>query len=206
MTTPSSTRRAPRTPSRDLEATLVAAAEAVLLRDGPDGITVRAVATEAGVSPMGVYNRFGSKQGLVDLLLVRGFDRLREAVADHGEVDAFERLTASGRRYRQFALENPQYYTLMFGSGARKADRSPEVTEHATAAFGELVGHVAYAMATGAIPTGDAFELAQQIWCAVHGAVTLEMSELFKTPDPDATYHRLLDLLARGITQPSRPA
>lgn len=203
---PSDTRRAPRTPSRDLESALLAAAEAVLLRDGPEGITVRAVATEAGVSPMGVYNRFGSKQGLVDLLLIRGFDLLREAIAGGGEIDAVERLNAAGQRYRRFALENPQYYALMFGAGARKADRSSEVTEHAAAAFGELVGHVAYAMATGAVAQGDAFELAQQIWCSVHGAVTLELSELFKTPDPAATYTRLLALLARGITQAPTPS
>src|ERR687893_273816 len=49
-----------RTPSRDLEAALVDAAERVLVRDGLRGLTVRAVATEAGVAPMGVYNRFGS--------------------------------------------------------------------------------------------------------------------------------------------------
>jgi len=199
MTSPSETRRAARTPSRDLEAALVAAAEAVLLRDGPAGITVRSVATEAGVSPMGVYNRFGSKQGLLDLLLIRGFDKLREAVAGRGEIDAFERLGGAGRRYRAFALENPQYYELMFGSGPRKPELSPEVTECAATAFGELVGHVAYAMATGAIAPGDAFDLAQQIWCSVHGAVVLEMSDLFKTPDPAATYERLLQLLARGI-------
>jgi AcrR family transcriptional regulator len=176
----------------------VAAAEAVLLREGPAGITVRAVASEAGVAPMGVYNRFGNKQGLVDLLLIRGFDQLREAVSGRGEIDALERLRGSGERYRRFALDHPQRYDLMFGMGRRWADTAPEVSEHAAAAFGELVGHASYAMATGAVPSGDAFELAQQIWCCVHGAVALEVSGQFKTPDPAATYTRLLALLARG--------
>ena len=192
-------RRSVRTPSRELESALITAAESVLLRDGPTGVTVRAVAAEAGVSPMGVYNRFGNKQGLIDLLLIRGFDLLRRAIADRGEIDALDRLSASGQRYRLFALENPQFYALLFTSGTRKAGMSPEVTEHASAAFGELVGHVAYAMATGGIAQGDAFELAQQIWCCVHGAVVLEMSDLFKTPDPAATYTALLQLIARGI-------
>src|SRR6201987_4474698 len=69
-----------RTPSADVERELLAAAEAVLVRDGPGGLTVRAVAAEAGIAPMGVYNRLGGKDGLVDALLIKGFDRLRAAV------------------------------------------------------------------------------------------------------------------------------
>jgi AcrR family transcriptional regulator len=192
-----------RTPSHELQSVLVKAADAVLLRDGPTGVTVRAVAAEAGVSPMGVYNRFGNKQGLVDLLLIRGFDLLRDAVSDHGgEVDALTRLANAGHGYRSFALDHPQYYALLFASGPRYLEMSPGVSERAAAAFGELVGHVTYAMATGAIAERDAFELAQQIWCCVHGAVSLEMAGQVKTPDPAATYAGLLELLVRGATTP----
>src|SRR5882724_2043572 len=74
-----STRRG-RTPSADVERELLTAAEAVLVRDGPGGLTVRAVAAEAGIAPMGVYNRLGGKDGLVDALLIRGFDRLRASL------------------------------------------------------------------------------------------------------------------------------
>jgi AcrR family transcriptional regulator len=151
---------------------------------------------------MGVYNRFGNKQGLVDLLLIRGFDLLRASVSDRGEIDALDRLRGSGERYRRFALDNPQYYALMFTSGSRYKDLSPEVADHAAAAFGELVAHVAYAMATRALAQGDAFELAQQIWCCVHGAVLLEIAGQFKTPDPTATYDSLLRLLVRGAVNP----
>src|SRR3984957_15139781 len=72
---PAAARRG-RTPSADLERAVLAAAEGVLVRGGPGGLTVRAVATEAGIAPMGVYNRLGGKDGLVDALLIRGFDRL----------------------------------------------------------------------------------------------------------------------------------
>ena len=72
----STSRRRGRTPSADVERELLAAAETVLVRDGPGGLTVRAVAAEAGIAPMGVYNKLGGKDGLVDALLIRGFDRL----------------------------------------------------------------------------------------------------------------------------------
>src|ERR1700736_6613391 len=77
-----------RTPSADVERELLAAAEAVLVRTGPGGLTVRAVAAEAGIAPMGVYNRLGGKDGLVDALLIKGFDRLRAAIEVRGDSGA----------------------------------------------------------------------------------------------------------------------
>ena len=84
-----------RTPSADVERELLAAAEAVLVRDGPGGLTVRAVATEAGIAPMGVYNRLGGKDGLVDALLIRGFDRLGAAM-EAATADTAEPTCAAG--------------------------------------------------------------------------------------------------------------
>src|ERR1700722_11434632 len=86
---PASPARRGRTPSADIERELLAAAETVLVRDGPAGLTVRAVAAEAGIAPMGVYSRLGGKDGLVNALLIKGFDRLRAymdaAVTDTGQ-------------------------------------------------------------------------------------------------------------------------
>src|ERR1700691_4928732 len=93
-----------RTPSADVQRELVAAAEAVLVRDGPGALTVRAGAAEAGIAPMGVYSRFGGKEGLVDALLIIGFDRLRAAIESDGERVTLDRFRACGLRYRAFAL------------------------------------------------------------------------------------------------------
>src|SRR6202035_5492948 len=72
--------RRARTPSSDVQRELISAAEQVLVRDGPGGLTVRAVAAQAGIAPMGVYNRLGGKDGLIDALLIIGFDRLRASI------------------------------------------------------------------------------------------------------------------------------
>lgn len=192
-----------RTPSAELETLLVDAAETVLRRDGAGGVTVRAVATEANVAPMGIYNRLGGKDGLVDELLIRGFDGLRAAVQGRGNDDELERLRASGVRYRQFALENPQYYGVMFGGTIPRGSSSDAVLEHAAAAFEALVANVTAAV--GAMPGSDInpFEMAQQIWSSVHGAVSLELAGLVLTADPSGTYDGLLELLLRGL-QPER--
>ena len=191
--------RRQRTPSSDIERELISAAEAVLLRDGPGAVTVRAVAAEAGIAPMGVYNRLGGKDGLVDALLIRGFDRLRAVIAGGHESDPAERLRACGLRYRRFALDNRHYYAIMFEGAIPHDFASPEVAEHAAAAFGQLVTTVEMAAAGGVIVAPEPQEVAQQIWSSVHGAVALELQGLVLTTDPEATYRATLETLVRGL-------
>lgn len=193
-----------RTPSRDVGQALVDAAERVLVRDGLAGVTVRAVAAEAGVAPMGVYNRFGNKDGLVAAVLIRGFDGLTAAITRTDVADPIERLVTSGREYRRFALANPAHYEAMFGTAMTASERSAgqteELSEHAGAAFGALVDTVAHAMASGALRSADPTETAQVIWSSVHGAVSLELAGVVQTEDPAAIYERLLRLVVAGLT------
>lgn len=192
--------RRQRTPSADVERELLAAAEAVLVEEGPGGLTVRAVATRAGIAPMGLYSRLGGKDGLVDALLIRGFDRLRAAVEPRDETGMLERLRASSARYRQFALTNRQFYAIMFEDAIPHPQVSPALAEHATAAFNALVRNVEMAAAAGQIRAEEPREVAQQIWSAVHGAMSLELNGQVLTPDPEATYLALVDTLLRGLS------
>jgi AcrR family transcriptional regulator len=191
--------RRTRTPSTDVERELVCAAEVVLVRDGPAAVTVRAVAAQAGIAPMGVYNRLGGKPGLVDALLIRGFDLLTAAITSAVDDDPMERLRTSGVRYREFALANRHYYAVMFEGAIPHESLSPVVAEHAAAAFGALVRHVETAAAAGAITAPDPAEVAMQIWSTVHGAVALELQGMVLTPDAAVTYSGLLDMILRGF-------
>lgn len=195
---PAQARRRSRTPSADVERELAEAAEAVLVRDGPAGLTVRAVAAEAGVALASVYNRFGGKDGLVEILLIAGFDRLRAAMESAAEPDLLARLLSCGHSYRDFALANPAFYAIMFEDRPH-GQLSPLVHEHAEAAFGALVRTVELAAASGAIRAPEAAEVAQQLWSAVHGAIALELRDIVLTPDPAATFDGLLATLVRGL-------
>jgi AcrR family transcriptional regulator len=192
-----------RTPSADIERELLAAAEAVLVREGPGGLTVRAVASEAGIAPMGVYSRLGGKDGLVNALLIKGFDRLRDymdaAATDTAEPSIQARFGACGMSYRQFALDNPHFYAIMFEDAISRDRVNAEVGEHADATFGALVRIVELAAAAGLIAVPDPVEAAMQMWSAVHGAVALELKGMVLTPDPALTYLGLLDTVTRGL-------
>jgi AcrR family transcriptional regulator len=196
---PAAAPRRSRTPSADVERELLAAAEKVLVREGPGGLTVRAVATEAGIATMGVYNRLGGKDGLIDALLIRGFDRLRAACEAAAGPDPTARFYDCGRRYREFALANRHFYAIMFEDAIPHEFDNPEVGEHAIAAFNALVRMVELTAAAGAIVADNPVEVAQQIWSTVHGAVALELKGLIQTPDPAATYRASIDTLYRGL-------
>jgi AcrR family transcriptional regulator len=193
--------RRARTRSVDVERELLAAAETVLAREGPDGLTVRAVATQADIAPMGVYNHLGGKDGLIEALLIRGFDRLRAAVEPGDEPDMLARLANSQHRYRDFALTNPHLYAMMFENAVPHKRSSPAFSEHAAAAFTALVRNIELAAATGAITAPEPRAAAQQIWSAVHGAVTLELKGLLQVPDPEAAFLALVSTLLRGLAQ-----
>jgi AcrR family transcriptional regulator len=201
MSEPSAAGRRSRTPSAEVERELLSAAESVLVREGPGALTVRAVAAEAGIAPMSVYNRFGGKDGLVDALLIKGFDRLRASIEAGREPDMLARLRNCGLRYREFALANPHFYALMFEEATphEHEHEDNEVATHARAAFGALVRTVELASAAGVIEARDPVELAQQVWSATHGAVALEMKGLVLTPDPAATYRDFVDTIIRGL-------
>jgi AcrR family transcriptional regulator len=191
--------RRARTRSADVERELLAAAETVLVREGPVGLTVRAVATEAGMSHMGVYNHLGGKDGLIEALLARGFDRLRAAVEPGDESDVLDRLRNAQLRYREFALANPHLYAMMFENAVPHKRSLPAFSEHAAAAFTALVHNIELAAATGAITAPEPRKAAQQIWSAVHGAVTLELKGLVQVPDPEAAFRALVSTLLRGL-------
>jgi Tetracyclin repressor-like, C-terminal domain len=102
-------------------------------------------------------------------------------------------------RYRQFALANPHFYAIMFEEAIPHRHESPDLDEHARAAFGALVRLVELASASGVISAPNPVEAAQQIWSALHGAVALELKGLVLTPDPEATYAALLDPVIGGL-------
>ena len=61
---------------------------------------------------MGVYNHLGGKDGLIDALLTRGFDRLRAAVEPGDEPDMLDRLrNAQLRLHASSPSPTPTYCT-----------------------------------------------------------------------------------------------
>ncbi|MGA5463430.1 TetR/AcrR family transcriptional regulator [Mycobacterium sp. NPDC050041] len=181
-----------RTASHQVSAALLDAAEAVLDRDGTGGVTVRAVAQQAGVSPMSVYNRFENKDGLLIALATRTLEQLAEAIDVSTDLAPADRFRQACRDYRDFALHHPARYALIFGSGSPLEDQSSAVAGSGRDVFAVLVGLIE-ALGVGT-PQHDSSEAAQIVWSAIHGAVTIEQTGIGQTPDSSATFEHMLDV------------
>ena len=187
-----------RTASVAVTASLIDAALELLEEAGLSALTVRAVATRAGVAPMGVYSRFGNKDGLLEALFVHGFHTLQMAIETPSDASPLQRLSIGCLGYRHFAIEHPQQYHLMFEQ-MMLLDLTPESREAARRSFTILVDRVREAMNSGDLKQADSTEVAQEVWSAMHGAVSLEIAGVHFAQDRAANYTAMINALIRGL-------
>jgi len=87
--------------------------------DGPN-LSLRAVARDLGVVSSAVYRYFTSRDELLTALIIDAYNSLGEAAEEtEAEVsprDLPGRWMALGRGIRQWALEHPSEYALLYGS------------------------------------------------------------------------------------------
>jgi AcrR family transcriptional regulator len=178
-----------RTPSADMQTVLLQAASELLETEGPDALSVRRIAAAAGVAPMGVYNHFASKSGIIEALFIQGFERLGAAMVTLGDIaDPLDALLEAGRRYRHLARAHPMAYRLMFAEAVPGFEPSEAALVAAAGAFDGLVASVRRAMQAGVLVDGDPVLTAHMIWAAVHGWMALELSGLgFVSPRSPVT-------------------
>jgi len=127
----------------DLKASLVEAANKILLRDGADALSLRGIAAEVGVSHMAPYAHFKNKKELIQSIAEAGFVQMAdtmEAVAEKlkakRNLSAGELVLAYGASYLEFATANPQLYRLMLGqveTTGRKSKKNEAVVAENTA-------------------------------------------------------------------------
>ena len=103
----------PREHDEKTAAALLAAAERIAAREGPEAVSVRRVAADAKTTTRAVYSLFGSRDGLLTALGAKAFDLLREGLAALPETDdPVADLIEAGLVFRAFALEHPSLFSL----------------------------------------------------------------------------------------------
>src|SRR6195952_1062941 len=123
---------------------LLEAAETVLERDGLAGLTLRAVAREAGVSHAAPTHHFGDLTGLLSELAAIGFRQFNAAMVAAGATGTspLEKAMANAKAYVAYAQAYPGMYSLMFRTERLDMTR-PSLHEAATASFQGLANSVA---------------------------------------------------------------
>jgi AcrR family transcriptional regulator len=192
---------------------LLEAAERVLERDGLGGLTLRAVAREAGVSHAAPAHHFADLTGLVSELAAIGFRQFNTAMVAAGAQGAspLEKALARAKAYVAYAQAHPGMYGLMFRTERLDMSR-PALCDAANASFAGLAGAIGATrheqISEQALSLEQAADIARA-WSLVHGFTMLLLdgrltgilSRLPKGTDVGA----LLDaMLKRAIGQVSQ--
>jgi AcrR family transcriptional regulator len=159
---------------------VLAAARRVVLDEGFDALSMRKIADAIEYAPGTIYLYFDSRDAIAIELCRRGFAEFLAALAPAISIsDPRDRLRELGRRYVQFGLENPQTYRLIFmerpefleavfveKDELNPGDRALQILINA---FEEL-------RASGGLRSqAESLALAESLWAAVHGVVSLKL-------------------------------
>jgi AcrR family transcriptional regulator len=163
----------------DLKRALVASALKIVAAEGVEGLTLRRVGTEIGVSRTALYRHFDHKAALVARIAADGFrllcDTLKRvrANAPAGAADTLEVMAAA---HVHFAAANPSHYATMFGGFLKDWRAYPELIQHADAARGHIADAVREAQRHGHISGGDPVLVADVMWALTFGVARLAAS------------------------------
>jgi len=184
----------------DTGAAILRAASDLLAAEGPGALSVRRIAAAAGCSTMGLYSRFGGKDGVVDELFAEGFEHLCAAMQGlPTSASALDDFRACALQYRRTALDFSTHYMVMFGGAVPGFEPSPENHLVAKESFELLVARVQRCIDDGDF-VGDPSRIAEIVWGAMHGMVMLELIGIDpRGDDPVTRYEAMLDVLIAGL-------
>ena len=160
----------------DLKNALIKAGVEILAKDGVSGLSLRKVASKAGVSHAAPYSHFADKQALIAAISTEGFRQLYErvsAVAEEYKTKPSRQLVEVAWTYVQFALDDRDRFKVMFSGVLEKEKEYPEFVAEAQRNF-QLVKMIVEAnQAAGVLRSGPSDLVALSAWGIIHGFIML---------------------------------
>lgn len=147
----------------------------LFLEEGFENITIRHIAEKIEYSPATIYLYFKNKDDILYTLHAEGFEELYRRQLTTLEIkDSLERLRKQGEMYISFALENPEYYDLMFiMRGPVKKIKEKKEWEIGFRSYEFLKKNVKECMETGLFPETNVDVATFSLWSYVHGIASL---------------------------------
>lgn len=115
----------------DLRGELIAAAVAFVVREGHEGLSMRRLSDEIGVSSGAPYHHFPDRRALLTAVALAGYDLMfREtALPEEARSDGRAVLLHHFLNFIRFAGSNPHLFTLMYESELVRPKLAPELAE-----------------------------------------------------------------------------
>jgi AcrR family transcriptional regulator len=144
--------------------------------EGVDGVSMRRVASSAGVTAMAIYKHFRDRDALLRAATAAEYSRIADYFAR-----ANARTNVPGMRgmlgYLNYAFDHPQLFKYMFST--RRADAfvfPADLKAGHSPTFNVLQTVVSQLMDRGVFERDDIAETALSIWAHAHGLIALYLS------------------------------
>ena len=107
--------------------------------------------------------------------------------------DPLERLRQGGRAYIRFALSEPEYYHLMFGTNCEQVDLEGEWAASSMASYNNFRATVEQCVGTGHFGAVDVDTVVFALWSGVHGLAHLLSTGQVDSLKGETDFESLLD-------------
>ena len=158
--------------TRTNKAKILEAASELFLQGGVSALSVRAIATKAGVSTIGIYSHFNGKDGLLETLYIEGFEMVSAAMEVDDHNDPRGSVIAACGRYLDIAENHKAHYQLIFGEAGAGYEPSDAARTASTAAFERLVSFTSIVLPPASSLAAKQ-KMALEVWALIHGFVSL---------------------------------
>ncbi|MEO8034156.1 MAG: TetR/AcrR family transcriptional regulator [Acidobacteriota bacterium] len=165
----------------EIRGRILDAARELFASEGYEAVTMRRIADRIEYSPTAIYFHFRDKEALLKELCATDFLSLARDLAGLGKVkNPIERLRRAGHAQIRFGATHPNHYRLMFMTphppmaddtlekGNPEEDAYAFVRSIAVEAIEQKLLKPAYK---------DPHLVAQTVWAAVHGVISLEIAK-----------------------------
>jgi len=167
-------------PTKELRAAILDEARVVLVAEGYRALSMRRIARAVGCTATSIYLHFRDKDDLLHALMHEGLERLHDQLlnAVDGVENARQRCERLCRSYLEFALENREYYEVIFSLHPAHMKRYPQALYRRARRNLQFAADALAAAAgrAGSIREDDYLQ-AHVMWAQLHGAVALHQSE-----------------------------
>jgi len=184
---------------------VIKAAVKYIADSGPDGLSFRQIAADAGVSHQAPYHHFGDRSAIFTEIAREGFQKFTEVMSAPARHDEDPNLAVRMcERYVDFALTNKGYFRVMFRSDLCQMDESPETQRAADEAFDTLLFAVSEILGSSA-SIDEIRVQATAMWSVAHGLATLLIDgplehKIGKVSDRRALVRSVANRMIDGLT------
>lgn len=180
MATPAERRARER---EELRTHILDRARDLFVRFGYEGVTLRKVAQAVAYAPGTIYSYFRDKDDLIRALCQADWETFERSFPrdDATLADPIEAIRAMGAGYAKFALEHPNHYRLLFMTPQTVVPDEEVLAKRGDPArdgYALLHQSVERAQAARLLRPefGDPALVAQTLWAAIHGVVSLTIA------------------------------